>query len=359
MRRGSCPADFPQDEPLRPNELRRAGEYIVYDVPVSDGIVLRGCYFTKTITESRRGIVAAAAIAAPLLLAAAALGGWFITSRSFAPIDKISKTAKNIENGSDLTARLGLPDKGDEVSRLGAAFDGMLDRLEGAFAAEKQFSSDVSHELRTPIAVIRSECEYVLSGVDETTVKSSLREIQSKACDMSALVSRLLELSRAENSAASVKLQPTDLSELLHVVAEELSEKAAQKNISVTVETEKAVTVRGEQTLLLRLLLNLTENAIKYTPAGGSVLLKAQRAESGIRLSVSDTGIGISKADAQNIFRRFYRADSSRTRAGVQTEGGYGLGLALCKWIADVHFAAISVESELGRGSEFIVLFPA
>lgn len=355
---GTPPADYPADEPLQAGAVRRVGTYLVYDLPVTDNVVLRGCYSTETLTDSSRSILLAALIAAPLLLLIAALGGWRITARAFAPLGLISRTATNIQSGGDLKARIALPDTGDEVSALGNAFDGMLNRLEESFQAEKQFSSDVSHELRTPIAVIQSQCEYALSGVDEAVTRSALLEIQSKTQDMSVLVSRLLELSRAEHGAASIRLEPVDLSELMELVSEELADTAAEKQITLTVNAPEGITVNGEQTLLLRLLLNLTGNAVKYTPSGGHVLLSAERTPDSVILRVADDGVGIGADHLEKIFRRFYRVDASRSRDGQSGSGGYGLGLAFCKWIADVHHAAITAESTPGRGSVFLVSFP-
>lgn len=356
---GQLPADFPTNEPLQAGALRQAGAYLVYDLPVDGNVVLRGCYSTETITDSSRGVLLSALIAAPLLLLIAALGGRWITARAFAPLDLISRTAANIQTGGDLKARIALPDTGDEVSALGQTFDGMLDRLEESFQAEKQFSSDVSHELRTPLAVIQCQCEYALSGVDETAARGALAEIQATTREMSSLVARLLELSRAEHGAASIRLETVDLSELIEIVSEELGDAAARKQIALTVDAPPALTVQGEQTLLMRLLLNLTDNAIKYTPSGGHVRLLAKQTPTGVLLRVEDDGVGIAPEHLDKIFRRFYRVDAARSRAAQPDSEGYGLGLAFCRWIADVHHAKLTVESAPGEGSAFLVAFPS
>ncbi len=355
---GQLPKDLDATEPLQAGILHRVGAYLVYDLPIQDTIVLRGCYFTDALTESNHGIFLVALLAAPLLLLLAALGGWSLTKKAFAPIDSIAQTAAAIESGGDLTARIRLPNTGDEVSALGAAFDAMLDRLEASFQAEKQFSSDVSHELRTPVAVIQSQCEYALSGVDAATMQQSLQEIEAKTRDISTLIARLLELSRAEHSASALQLEPVDLSELMHLVAEELDEAATEKHLALSVDTQDGLFVAGEQTLLLRLLLNLTENAIKYTPSGGQIRLSAARETGGVVLRVQDNGIGIPKADLPKLFDRFYRVDPSRHRNEGEPNQGYGLGLAFCKWIATVHHATLTAESTLGQGSVFTAIFP-
>lgn len=354
---GQLPADFPTDEPLQAGALRRVGAYLVYDLPVTGDVMLRGCYSTETLTDSSRGVLTTALIAVPLLLLAAALGGRWIITRSFRPLDQISRTAAGIQNGGDLTARIALPDTNDEVAALAAAFDGMLDRLEESFQAEKQFSSDVSHELRTPIAVIQSQCEYALSGVDGAAARGALEEIQSTARDMSTLVARLLELSRAEHGAASIRLQAVNLSELMEIVSEELADAAMKERIALTVDAPEGLTVNGEQTLLVRLLLNLTGNALKYTPEGGHIRLSAEQTPDRVLLRVADDGIGMAPQHLDKIFRRFYRVDSSRSREESDS-GGYGLGLAFCRWIAEVHHAVITVQSTPGQGSVFTVAFP-
>lgn len=354
---GQLPADFPADEPLQAGALRRVGAYLVYDLPVTGDVMLRGCYSTETLTDSSRGVLTTALIAVPLLLLAAALGGRWIITRSFRPLDQISRTAAGIQNGGDLTARIALPDTNDEVAALAAAFDGMLDRLEESFQAEKQFSSDVSHELRTPIAVIQSQCEYALSGVDGAAARGALEEIQSTARDMSTLVARLLELSRAEHGAASIRLQAVNLSELMEIVSEELADAAMKERIALTVDAPEGLTVNGEQTLLVRLLLNLTGNALKYTPEGGHIRLSAEQTPDRVLLRVADDGIGMAPQHLDKIFRRFYRVDSSRSREESDS-GGYGLGLAFCRWIAEVHHAVITVQSTPGQGSVFTVAFP-
>ncbi len=355
---GQLPADFAPGEPLQPGVLRPVGAYLIYDFPVTGNIILRGCYSTESLTGSSRGILLTALIAAPMMLLLAAAGGHWITKRAFSPIDRIAETATQIGSSNNLALRINLPNTRDEVSALGTAFDGMLDRLEQSFQAEKQFSSDVSHELRTPVAVIQSQCEYALSGVNESVMRQSLLEIQSKTQDMSTLITQLLELSRAEHGTAAIHLERVDLSELVYLVAEELAATAEEKQISLTVDAQENIQVDGEQTLLLRLLLNLAGNAIKYTLPGGHVGLFITQTEEHTVLRVQDDGIGIASEHLEKIFRRFYRVDSSRHRDNQLSNDGYGLGLAFCQWIAKVHHAALTVKSVPGQGSEFSVLFP-
>lgn len=356
---GQLPQELSAEPPFLPGSLREVGTYLVYDLPLSENVVVRGCYSLEMIDDSAGQITRSALAAAPVLLLIAATGGLWITNRAFAPVGAMARTASQIGTGSDLTRRIALPNAGDEISALSAAFDGMMERLERAFAAERQFSSDVSHELRTPVAVIQSQCEYALAAEDSAAVRGALLEIQSKTIDMAALISHLLELSRAESRAAGIRLEPVELSELAEMVAEELGMQADEKGISLTVNAPEGIEVLGEQTLLTRLLLNLTSNAVKYTPAGGHVELSVSGGSAaGVELCVRDNGIGMEKEHLERIFHRFYRVDTSRYRGEQVASEGYGLGLAFCKWIAQVHHAEINVQSTPGKGSSFTVKFP-
>ena len=239
-------------------------------------------------------------------------------------------------------------------------FDSMLDRLEASFEAEKQFTSDVSHELRTPLAILKTQSEYAQKLSDKPELKEfqALKELQELLAGMqeqtdlmTRLISQLLELSRTEQQQ-SLQMEEIDLSELLTAVGEQMEELAAQKSIQLRIVTEPSVITKCEQTLMMRLLLNLISNALKYTEPGGWVEARLEKTVEGIRLTVDDNGMGISREDQEKIFRRFYQADPSRSK---NADGGFGLGLALCKWIVTAHHGTIQVESELGKGSRFIV----
>lgn len=168
---------------------------------------------------------------------------------------------------------------------------------------------------------------------------------------MTRLISQLLELSRTEQRQ-DLQLEEIDLSDLLTAVGEQMEELAAQKSIQLRIVSEPNVITKCEQTLMMRLLLNLISNALKYTEPGGWVEARLEKTADGIRLTVEDNGIGIAKEDREKIFHRFYQADPSRSK---DPDSGFGLGLSLCKWIVAAHHGTIQVESELGKGSRFIV----
>lgn len=361
---GKYPNNFPMDFPLAEGGIETIEQgkirWLVYDEEVGSGVYVRGVYELSEISGSMNTMILIALILFPFLAVLAAAGGYLITRQAFRPIAKITETAAGIGKGSDLTQRIALPDAGDEVSAMANTFDSMLDRLEASFEAEKQFTSDVSHELRTPLAILKTQSEYAQKLSDKLELREfqALQELQELLAGMqeqtdlmTRLISQLLELSRTEQQQ-SLQMEEIDLSELLTAVGEQMEELAVRKSIQLRIVSEPNITAKCEQTLMMRLLLNLITNAIKYTEPGGWVEARLKKTVEGFRLTVEDNGIGISKADQEKIFRRFYQADPSRSK---NTENGFGLGLALCKWIVAAHHGTIQVESELGKGSKFVV----
>lgn len=285
----------------------------------------------------------------PIFIAAAALGGYRITKRCFDPVRQMAETARAIGSGSDLSQRIETDGSGDELDRLGNIINDMLVRLQSSFEMERQFSSDVSHELRTPVAVIRSQCEFALSGkASEEEREDAFRSILSQSDRMAAIVSQLLLLSRAENGKFMPEREEVDLGLLCESVCQELEEKAEEKKVSLTWEVEECRVI-GDETLLIRMITNLVTNAIRYNREGGTVHVILEKDQEKVFLRVRDTGIGIKKADLPKVFYRFYRADPSRRSEGT------GLGLSMVKWIAAVHGGTVQAESVYGVGSEFTV----
>ena len=229
----------------------------------------------------------------------------------------------------------------------------MLARLQASFETERQFSSDVSHELRTPIAVIRSQCEFALSGqAGEEEKKEALEAVLKQSERMNAIVSQLLLLSRAENGKFVPERESVALNLLCETVCEELESEAEERQVKLTWKTE-ALQITGDETLLIRMVNNLVSNAIRYNRPGGSVEVLLRKRDRYAVLTVKDTGIGIKKEDLGQIFNRFYRADRSRSSEGT------GLGLSMAEWIARVHGGDIRAESVFGEGSVFTAELPA
>ena len=281
----------------------------------------------------------------------AGVGGYFIILKAFVPVNKIRETAKEISESSDLSQRINIGPGGDEIHILANTFDDMLNKLEYSFNKEKQFTSDASHELRTPISVIMSECEYGLECVNDMgEMKDTLNSIHTQANKMSKLVSELLMISRMDNNRLKTNFETTDLSELLTFICEEQIE-IQTKDIKLKYKIEQGILANVDTLLMTRLFINLISNAYQYSPENTTITVSLKTEGENVIFSVKDEGIGISEEHLSKIWDRFYQVDSSR--AGDR-KGSSGLGLSMVKWIADRHNGELTVNSEVGKGSEFI-----
>ena len=264
--------------------------------------------------------------------------------------------ADDIIGSNDLSKRIGLGDGSDEIHRMASAFDGMLERLEAAFAKEKQFTSDASHELRTPISVIMAESEYALEHTDDCErMAEALSHIHRQAGKMSALVSELLSLARADKGTLKPSYENFNLYELGEMVLSTMKDRAAEKNISLSMKGERNLMVRADQGMLTRVLINYISNAVQYGNEDGWVLLRIVRKNGWAEISVEDNGKGIRAEDLGRIWDRFYQADASRS----SQLSGAGLGLSIVKSIAAAHGGEVGVESVYGEGSTFYFRIPA
>lgn len=289
----------------------------------------------------------------PVFVVLAAVCGYLLTRRAFAPVRQITQTAKEIGAGGDLSRRIGLAGSGDEIHTLAAEFDAMFARLEDAFRREKQFTDDASHELRTPTAVILSQSEYALEQTHPAgETRAALESIHAQAARMAAMLSQLLMLARADKGRQPLHRERVDLSELVQMVAETEAEQAEKQKITVRTRLEPGVMVQGDETLLMRLVINLTENAIHYGRPGGWVLLTLGRQGGYAVGTVQDNGIGIAPENLDKIWQRFWQGDAARSG------GGAGLGLSMVQWIARAHGGRVTVESTLGTGSTFTFFLP-
>ncbi len=316
------------------------------------GFWVRGIISTSEVTSTLKYMIILALCAVPVFIAVAWLGGWMITKRAFAVIGEMTKTAEAIISGENLNLRLPNDHSGDEVSRLSGTINKMLARLQKVFERERQFTSDASHELRTPVSIILSQCEYGLETTEENEKQYCFEAILRQGKRMSALLSQLLLLARADSGRFQPNWEMIDFSELCQMTVEEWEEKAHEENITLQCDIESNILFWADETLCIRLLTNLIGNAIKYNKEGGSVMVALKKEEQSCILSVKDTGKGIKKEDQEKIWHRFYRGDSARSSEGT------GLGLSMVKWICTVHKGEISVESEPDVGSIFTVKFP-
>lgn len=317
-------------------------------------IWIRGVMSSESAETSFDLFVNVALVALPLLVILAVLGGYLITGRAFRPVKQIAETARQIGDGKDLDRRIKLGDGKDEIYELAAAFDRMFDRLQASFEREKQFASDASHELRTPISVVISQCEYALEHAKSNgDYREALETVLTHARKMSGMIAQLLALTRAGQGRETLRMEEINLSELCQMVTEEQKESALGKNISIQTEIQPDISFFGDETLLMRMLMNLISNAIQYGRENGRLTVTLKKAGGQVSGSVGDDGIGISKEDLPRIWDRFYQADPARSG------GGAGLGLSMVQWIIQAHGGEISVKSEPGKGSTFSFVLPA
>jgi heavy metal sensor kinase len=283
----------------------------------------------------------------------AGLGGLFLADRVLRPVERITKTAQKIE-GSDLSQRIDVKTD-DELGRLAVTLNEMIGRLEESFSRQRQFTADASHELRTPLAIMQAEATLALSkerAPDD--YRKALETISQESDHMSSVIGKLLFLARSDAGKEQLNFEDVDLKELIIGLAANIEAFAQDKGIKFTVDTKDDVNVSGDKVKLRQLFTNILENAVRYTPADGKISISLLEKESNAVVSISDTGIGIPPEHLPHIFERFYRVDKARARA----DGGVGLGLAIAKIIAESHKGKIQVESEVGKGTTFIVSIP-
>jgi signal transduction histidine kinase len=302
----------------------------------------------------------AAALAGALL---ASLAGWFLAGRALKPVDQMVQRAQEIANSPSerlaLDQRLDVPATEDELARLARTFNNVLGQMEVAFATQRQFVADASHELRTPLTAIRGNVDLLELQLNRTDsldeeVEGSIQDLKRESSLMSRLTDDLLTLARSEAPGGLViQCGTVDLAAVAKDVVRTVL--AAGPGPTISIEGDEEVPVDGDRDRLEQVMLILCDNARRYTPPDGSIVLRVQQDRSGARFSVSDTGLGISPEDQQRIFTRFFRADASRERAS----GGAGLGLAIAKAIVNAHGGEIEVKSAPGVGSTFTVSLPA
>ncbi|MGC4099454.1 MAG: heavy metal sensor histidine kinase [Nitrospira sp.] len=308
----------------------------------------------ESVGETLQRFLVLLIVAIPIALAVSLAGGWFLAGRALRPVDKITLAAQRIAAG-DLSQRLSMPPAHDEIGRLAATFNNMIGRLDTSFRQIRQFTSDASHELRTPLTVMKGETDLVLRRPRpledyQSVLESNLEEIDR----MTRIVDELLFLSRADMGEVKVESLPVAMESLVEDVHRQARLLAQDRNIEVVLGTVMPVVVEGDDLRLRELLLNLVENAMKYSHSGGKVEIALLNDGRQARLSVTDHGIGIAPADHKKIFQRFFRTDVAR----AHTKKGTGLGLAICAWIAELHKGRVEVKSDLGQGSTFTVVLP-
>jgi heavy metal sensor kinase len=292
----------------------------------------------------------------PLLVMLASLLGYWLSGRSLAPVNRIIETAGLI-GAQNLSSRLEVPKPRDELRRLTETLNAMLARIEASFKSITQFTADASHDLRTPVAVIRATAEITLRKPRaQEEYRRALSTILETSVDTSELLENLLTLARADAGAAGMEMRTLDLAAHVQKARERAALLGLEKALDVTATTPKEpVWVKADAIAIDRLLLILLDNAVKYTPSGGRCEIALSQSGTHAQIAVRDSGDGIPESELKNIFDRFYRVDRVRSR----NTGGAGLGLAIARWIAEMHGGTIAASSTRGAGSEFLIKLPA
>jgi signal transduction histidine kinase len=291
---------------------------------------------------------------APIILLVSCASGYWVSRRALGPVDSIAAKARSISI-RNLSERLPVSETGDELQRLAVTCNAMLDRLESAVSQIKQFTADASHELRGPLSFTQTVAELALRdpGTDPRS-RRAFEDIVTETKQAAVLLEEMLTLARADADPFSVVLEPVDLVRVVQDVQTMAQPLAEGRNLSFNIELsgQPEALILGDFASLRRLLWVLVDNALKYTPPTGRVDVLLTTTSESATLRVSDTGIGISAADLPHIFSRFYRADPSRSMVE-----GNGLGLAIAKWIAEIHCAQLHVSSTQNSGTTFEVVF--
>jgi two-component system, OmpR family, sensor kinase len=317
-------------------------------------VILRSLHSQRALLEQIR---LAFAWLIPLGVLLAGVGGYFLARKSLAPVAAMGAQVERI-SAANLHERLAVRNPSDELGRLGRTFNELLDRLDQTFERQRRFISDASHELRTPISILRGEAEVALSQAERSPgeYRESLAVLHEEAQRLANIVEDLFTLTRAD--AGEYRLTRSDfyLDELAGDCVRATRTLAQAKNIALAAVAPHEMPVRADEDLLRRMILNLLDNAIKYTPDGGSVTLACSVAPDGYDLSVTDSGPGIPAEMQSRIFERFFRVDRARSRTG--RDGGAGLGLSIARWIAEAHLGRLDLARSDASGSEFKAHIP-
>ncbi len=323
----------------------------------ADGVsvLIRAARLEEPVHRELRELLAILALGLPLAVGAASVGGYLLARRALAPVGKMAERARSI-SAERLAERLPVENPQDELGQLARVFNETLDRLERSFDQLRRFTADASHELRTPLTALRSVGEVALrGGADVKTAHEVIGSMLEEADCLARLVDSLLTLSRADAGRVKLNPEPTDLAELAHEVAGHLGVLAEERRQTVAVEASGEIRARVDRLVLRQAVINLVDNAIKYSSEGKPIRILVSERSGDSVLEVVDEGPGIAPEHRDRVFDRFYRVDTSRSRE----LGGTGLGLAISKWAVEANGGRLELASEVGKGSRFRIVLPA
>jgi len=309
---------------------------------------------TQEIHQPLRTLLRTLLLTGPIALLLVGLGGYGLAGRTLRPVETMRSRAEKISH-QNLSARLPVANPRDELGRLAQTFNRMMDRLEAAFISQQRFIADASHELKTPLAILRSHWEQEIENPEiPASVRRKLVADVEEIARLNKLVENLLILSRADEGKAQLIRERVPLSPVVREACEDARILASQKHQILELREGPEVILSADRNRLYQLLLNLLDNAVKYTPEGGRITVSWRLRHQWVELEVADNGIGIPSEDLPRVFDRFYRVDKARSRK----LGGSGLGLSICKWIVEAHGGEISLTSQLGQGTTVHVRLP-
>lgn len=290
----------------------------------------------------------------PVAVVIAAFGGYHLARRALAPVNEMADRARAM-SADRLSQRIPVGNPDDEVGRLAVVINDLLGRLEQSFMQMQRFTADASHELRTPLTAIRTVGEVGLrSEKGEAGARETISSMLEEVARLTHLVDAMLMLSRADAGRIPVHRTPEDLAALVQDVATQLGVLAEEKHQTITVSTSAPVTVNVDPMILRMAIVNLVDNAIRYSPEGGVIQIDVHADGASAGVDVRDNGPGMSAVHRQRLFERFYRIDEGRSRQ----DGGAGLGLAIARWAVEAHDGRLDVASEPGAGSVFRISLP-
>jgi two-component system OmpR family sensor kinase len=293
----------------------------------------------------------------PLSLIVAGIGGWFLAGRSLSPVVAMANRARQI-GVENLSERLPVANPRDELGRLAGTFNELLARLEGSLIQQRQFMADASHELRTPVTTARTAAAVALQQPSrpEADYRETLAIIELEATRLSRIVDDMFTLARADAGSYPIRSRPMYLDEVVDEVVRAARIVASTRQVAIAAECIASAPLTGDEDLVRRLIVNVLDNAVRYAPSGSTVRVALDRAGDSYAISVSDDGPGVPAEAQARIFERFYRVDEARTHG---RDGGAGLGLALAKWIANMHGGDITLAASSRMGSTFVITLPA
>ena len=339
---------------IRTVRSRRGERFRLLAGPVKNDRFLVVAQEEESVWHILHTLLAILSLALPAALILAALGGYVLAGRLLAPVGAMARQAEKI-GAESLSERLPVKNPDDEFGKLAAAFNRTLARLEAAFGRLQRFTADASHELRTPLSALRSVGEVALQeDLDVAAYRDRIGSMLEETSRLTSLVESLLVLTRADSGRLPMNRKPADIGALVGKAVEDLRVLAEERSQNLTSDLPGGVEIPVDADLLRQAVVNVLDNAIKFTPAGGAIAVALTDRPGVVGIEVRDGGPGIPEADRDKIFERFYRVEKDRPRDA----GGAGLGLAIAKWAVEANGGRIEVESRAGRGSTFRIVLP-